>query len=82
MNKYNTYESHTALSLLSGIRSKGQVVIIHSRVSTGLTEKTTTEQSLQGDEGVSHMGVWGKGIQADEHSHWEAGACRACSGTK
>lgn len=39
-----------------------RVAILNKLVRLGFTEKVIFEQNLEGDEGVNHVGPWGKSV--------------------
>lgn len=49
-----------------------RVAILNSLVRLGFTEKVIFEPNLEGDEGVSHVGPWGKSVFGRRHNSAKA----------
>lgn len=49
----------------------GMVMVLNRVVRVDLIEKVMCEQKLEGGQGVSHVGVWGKSIPGREKARAE-----------
>lgn len=48
------------------VRGGQKLTILNRTVTKGSMEKVIFDQRLEGSEGVSHMGIWGRAFQGKE----------------